>query len=563
MTENPSNIEALNGAMLTAQKLSRQLMGLPAARRLAAVLSHTDAEAVVASLPVQDFFFFVKEIGPDDATSLLALGQAEQLVHLFDLEWWERDDLQPAKALQWLERLASASEEKLLAWLYQADFELLVALFKKWTRVVLTPEDVDPLEASEQLPKHTLDDQFYWETQFLQFEDFLGRLLNLLFEVNSGFYRELMNHVIWASEAEFEEEAARFHRARLQDQAIPDFHDATEIYRALRPGEIGHDKDAAALPGATTSTPLFAVAMLPEKDLLPTALGEIQDRCVIDTLCLELASLANKVVVADRLVLDEPEALRLAVGKVAAYINLGLDILSRGSLKRAVKILEEVFLEHLFRLAHTQIAQLKGRLQRVLQRGWLSRWPAGLKCLDTDWMEAAELLLQKTPRLIRPASGSKPTPEEDFFRERRDLLQVVHFLDVLPALGPLFESLKVERTELSERWWQEGQIRRLEDVTLGVLIWTAAAHFQTSGSWEVAPVKLQRWPEWFGLLGPEVLEQSIRAWVERILSEAQQRDLVAAYLEPLFQEYAQEMAPFLASHPPDPRLVKFFIFEEE
>lgn len=561
MTENFLTIEIRDLAALTPRELSQYLMRLPAKERLAALLARTDAEAVVAALPVQDFFFFVKEIGPDDATPLLALGQTEQLIHLFDLEWFDKDYVHPAKALQWLERLASASEEKLLAWLYHADFELLVSLFKKWIMVALTPEDIDPLEAREQLPKHTLDDQYFWETRYLQFEDFIRRLLNLLFDVHPGFYRELLNHVIWASENEFEEDASRFRRARLEDQAIPDFYNAAEIYRALSPKQIGHGKGVAAPDPDTAPTPSFALAMLPEEDLLSTALGEIRDARVIDALGLELASLANKVVVADRLVLDEPEALRFAVGKVAAYVNLGLVLLSRGSRKSSLKILEEVFLEHLFRLAHTQIARLKGRLQKEIQNGWLSRWPKGIKCLDTDWMEAAEIMLQKTPRLVRPASGPGSPPTEDFFRERRDLSQATHFIDVLSALGPLFQDLGVEPAELSERLWQHGQIRSLEDVTLGVMIWTAAAHSRISGGWEVVPIAVERWPEIFGLLGPEALEQAIHAWVERIIPEARQRELAGTYLVPLLEEYVREMTSFFPDHPPDPGMVKFFMFE--
>jgi len=266
MTENFLTIEIRDLAALTPRELSQYLMRLPAKERLAALLARTDAEAVVAALPVQDFFFFVKEIGPDDATPLLALGQTEQLIHLFDLEWFDKDYVHPAKALQWLERLASASEEKLLAWLYHADFELLVSLFKKWIMVALTPEDIDPLEAREQLPKHTLDDQYFWETRYLQFEDFIRRLLNLLFDVHPGFYRELLNHVIWASENEFEEDASRFRRARLEDQAIPDFYNAAEIYRALSPKQIGHGKGVAAPDPDTAPTPSFALAMLPEDD---------------------------------------------------------------------------------------------------------------------------------------------------------------------------------------------------------------------------------------------------------------------------------------------------------
>ncbi len=506
---------------LTPRELSQQLMGLPARKRLEAVLSRPDAEAVVAALPVQDFFFFVKEIGPDDALALLALGQVEQLVHLFDLEWWDKDCIQPAKALQWLERLAQASEEKLLAWLYYADFELLTALFKKWLRVMVAPEDMDLLEASDYLPKHTIDDQYFWETQFLQFEVFLRRLLSLLFEVNQGFYRALMDHILWTSDAEMEEEAYRFARGRLEDRAIPDFYDALEIYSAISPAAIDRGKGAVALKPTDAPTPSFALALLPGDDLLSRALGTIPDPLKHDALRLELVCLANKVILADGLALDEPETLRQAMAKVAAQVNLGLELMSRGSLSNAGKILEEVFLEHLFRLAHTQTARQKHRLRNLLDRGWPASWPKGLNCLDGDWLEAAELLLQKTPRLVRPASRSGSAPEEDFFRTRRDLWQAGRLVDVLGVLGMLFERLSVGVPErLAERLWEQGQIHRLEDLTLGVMIWTAAARFLMAGAWKVEPIPVSQWSEAFAQLRPEVMEEAVRCWVEGILPEA-------------------------------------------
>jgi hypothetical protein len=563
MIKNTPDVDAQDSNELSSHELSQQLMGIPAKKRLEAVLSRTDAEALVAALPAQDFFFFVKEIGPDDAGLLLALGQVDQLIHLFDIECWNKDQLQPAKALQWLERLASASEDNLLRWLYQADFELLVALFKKWIHVVSAPEDIDLLEASEQLPKHTLDDQFFWETQYLQFEDFLSRLLNLIFDVHPGFYRELMNHIIWLSEPEIEEQAYRFNRARLEDQAIPDFYESLELYRTINPREIDHNKEAVAPTSAGASPPTFAVVLLPKKDILHAALEKIQDVGEADGLRLELASLANKVIIADQLALDEADTLRQAMAKVSAYVNLGLDIMSRGALQSAVRIVREVFLEHLFRLAHTQVMRVKGRLQRLIQHGWLSQWPTGLKGLETGWMESAELLLQKTPRLVRPAPGAGSMRDEAFFRDRQDLTRAKHFVDVISAMGPLVGSLSVRPEALSMRLWQLGQIRRTEDLTFGVVIWTAAAYFQINGRWEVQPIKVNSWPGIFGLLGPELMERSIRLWVERIVHDEPQRELVTAYLNPLFQEYTQEMSSFSSESPPDPRLVKFFIFDDE
>ena len=237
--------------------------------------------------------------------------------------------------------------------------------------------------------------------------------------------------------------------------------------------------------------------------------------------------------------------------------------MSGDNLPRAVKIIEEVFLEHLFRLAHTQIARLKGRLRSLIDHDWLSGWPTGLKCLETDWMESAELLLQKTPRITRPAPGTGSAPGEDFFRDRLDLSRAGRFIEVISALGQLFEDLSANPARLSERLWQHGQIRQIQDITLGVMIWTAAAQSHIGGSWEVEPLRVGKWSEQFGFLGPEVMEDSIRSRVKRITPDEHQQDLVEAYLNPLFQEYAREMLPFSPGNPPDPRLVKYFMFEEQ
>jgi hypothetical protein len=94
------------------------------------------------------------------------------------------------------------------------------------------------------------------------------------------------------------------------------------------------------------------------------------------------------------------------------------------------------------------------------------------------------------------------------------------------------------------------------------MVWTAAANFQINRRWEVEPVGLNGWLEVFSRLDPRTMVESIRTWVEGIVQEESQRSLVADYLDPLLQDYVQEMASFSSENPPDPRLIRFFIFEE-
>ena len=98
---------------------------------------------MVAALDANDFFHTVQEIGADDCLALLALAKVDQLNHLFDIEWWRKDSLEPAKALTWVERLMRAGGSGLSAWLFNVDFELLVSLFKEWISVDTVPDDIE------------------------------------------------------------------------------------------------------------------------------------------------------------------------------------------------------------------------------------------------------------------------------------------------------------------------------------------------------------------------------------------------------------------------------------
>jgi len=541
-------------------QLNLHLMRLPARKRLELILQREDAQSVVAALAEEDFYITVKEIGADDSLPLLSLARVEQLNLLFDLEWWRKDRIQPARAIDWLEKLARANENKLLEWLYHADFELLVALFKQWLRVVLGPDDIDLTEAREQLPKNTLDDQYFWETLYPQYEDFFKQFLGVIYEVNYAFYKELMNHVIWALDVEVEEGAYRFHRGRLEDRAIPDFYDALDIYRSIAPEEVQRHKtilnEESAIPA-----PSFALAVVSENDLLGRAWREIKDPLLTNALQLELASLANKIVVADQLPPDVPEALRMAVDKTAAYVSLGLYLFGGEVVEAASRNLRELFLEHLFRLGHTRIMRLRNRMLLLYRRGWISRWPTKLNCLEPNWMESAELLLSKTPRLLRKPDSDR-SAREDFFRSSDDLMRGDYLVDVLESLGKIFDSLAPNPEYLQTVLWKEGHINDLADVTIGSMLWTAAARFQLQRKWEVEPLSVERWPEIFPLFGAESIEQAIHSWIDRAIGDPSAASHVEAYLAPVLMSYQQEMAPFSDANPPDPRLVKFFLFKE-
>jgi hypothetical protein len=371
-----------------------------------------------------------------------------------------------------------------------------------------------------------------------------------------------MNHVMWAIDTETEEAAYRFHKGRLEDHAIPDFYDAISLYSPIERSEIGCVKDIRLEQDSSTSPPFFALAVVSEGDLLGQVLRQLRDPAVTGSIQLELAAIANKVVIADQLSHDEPENLRLAVEKTAAYVSLGLQLLGGDSVENAQRNLREIYLEHLFRLAHSNVMALKQRMERLHEQGWLSRWPERLHCLDPEWMDAAEAFLRKTPRILRRADATTQ-PREDFFRTVTDLQGASHCLEVIESLGVVLDLMAPETDRLRWALWREGQVRDLADVTLTHMVFTAAANFRLEGSWQVGPISLGRWHEAFAQLGPDSLEQSIRSWLAGAIQDPTVVLRIETYLHPSFAAYREEMAPFSATNPPDPALVRFFLFKAE
>ncbi|HYA41353.1 MAG TPA: DUF6178 family protein [Syntrophobacteraceae bacterium] len=550
---------------LKPAQLARELMGLPAKRRMDLIVESPNAQAVVAALDANDFFHTVQEIGADDSLPLLALASIEQMNHLFDIEWWLRDTLEPAKALTWIERLWRAGGARLAEWISNADIELLVSLFQQWITVDTAPEDIDLVEAVEQLPPRTLDDFFFWESKYPQYDDLITHLLTIVFETSYGFFKELMNNVLHASAAEVEESAYKFHCARLMDRGIPDFYDAMEIYRSMRPDEFTVEKETRRAD-QNEPVPLFAMALLSEGDLFARIVSRIEDPALLETIQAEMAALANKVIVADRLAPDNAQALRRAVEKSLAYVNLGLELLSGADSEKAAEIVRCGFLEHLFRIAHTEVAAIRRRLRAIVQSGWLKQCPAGPRCLDGEWFEAAEELLAATPRVVKIRSGgnaAKEPLEFEFFRTPHDLARAARIVDVIGGAGRLHQLLGgASAWDPAQRLWTGGQVSAPEDITLGVLVLMAAANFLISGKWAAEPLSRAAWPEIFPLLKPSAVEGAVLDWIRRTVRGEKRKSFAGAYLIPILRDYESEMRPFSDQNPPETHMVKFFMFSE-
>ena len=246
--------------------------------------------------------------------------------------------------------------------------------------------------------------------------------------------------------------------------------------------------------------------------------------------------------------------------KTLAYVNLGLELRSGGAVERALPVLRENFLEHLFRLAQAEVARARGRLRAAVQSGRLKQCPGGVKSLDGEWYEGAEELLAATPKISR-SREQQIVSTYDFFRIPADLQRASHFVDVVLAAADLYVLLS-GRTEEPGREFSAEKRRGGEDPTAGALVMTAAANLLISGQWSTQALPQASWPETFPAVQPGAIRGAVTRWVERSVSGEKRKALVKTYLDPILRDYEMEMRAFSLEDPPDAQLVRFFVFRE-
>ncbi len=175
-------------------------------------------------------------------------------------------------------------------------------------------------------------------------------------------------------------------------------------------------------------------------------------------------------------------------------------------------------------------------------------------------MEAAELLLEKTPKIIRPSSHQSPH-REDLLRDINDLRHAEYIVETVAVLGKVYDSLAPKPDYLQSILWRRGQIRDLADVTIGSMLWTAAAHFIIQGEWAVEPIPVRAWSTLFPLVSGQTMRRVLGQWIERSF-DGSDAGCIEAYLAHLLAAYQDEVGAFEGGNPPDAGLVKFFLFRE-
>ncbi len=368
--------------------------------RMEAILSSDHPRDLFQSLPEEEAYFTIKEIGEQDALSLLSLMSPGQCQYLLDLELWKGYEIQPEKMERWLPLLLSCDAEAVGQWLRSLDIDTLLLILKKTIRAhVKDSEEVTFLQNGRR-SYFTLDGTYYIEVLKPSLQSQVEQLLKTLANSDLKLYWKVMNQVNWEIEAELEERTLHFREARLEDKGFPPMEEALSLYQYLNPDKLKKmlEQKEIHLPGVSeeVSLPSFSMVLKDQGTFFSLCLREIEEGPLLNRLKMELTYMANQVMVADQPGEIDISTIQESLKKVGGYLSIGLELLSEGNVQRARECVDQIPPKYIFQVGFGASLELKWRAEKVWQ-ACSSEKGTPPSSLGSLWEERIKGLLRKRP----------------------------------------------------------------------------------------------------------------------------------------------------------------------
>ncbi len=433
-------LESSRGDIRFQRGVSR-ILQLRGKDRTEAILSSDHPQEIFWSLPEEEAYFTIKEIGEQDALPLLSLMSLGQCQYLLDLELWKGYEIQIDKVEQWLPLLLSCDEEAIHQWLRSLDIYTLLLILKKTIRPHLKGSDELAVAQNESTPYFTLDGTYFIEVLTPSLQNPIEQLLRVLADLDLNLYWKVLHQVAWEIGAELEERALHFREARLEDKGFPPMEEALSLYQYLNPKRLrkmleGREIQFPSLP-EETPLPSFPLVLRNQSMLFSLCLRKLEEGTLMDRLKMELTYMANQVMVADQPERIDLQTLQASLRKVGGYLSVGLEVLSEGDVRKAREWVEQIPLKFLFQIGFGASLELKWRAEKVWQKGWYSEKRIPLPFLGSPWEERIKGLLKKRPLFYNegPEMGYRE------FRSLEEIRSLHRDLDRIEFLGRVLSSL--------------------------------------------------------------------------------------------------------------------------
>ncbi|MCK4389935.1 MAG: hypothetical protein KAV83_06840 [Desulfobacterales bacterium] len=419
---------------------AKDLLRLPGKKALERILDSPIPATLVQSLAEEDLFWLVQEIGVEDALPVLSVASNDQWQYLLDMELWTKDRLEIDSVNRWLGLLLKADPERFLIWGLREQIDLIELHLFKHIDVRIREHDESPSDFEEGY--FTLDNLFYIRIKHDKYEQTIRELLERLARHDLNKFRQVLLELAGVISAETEEKIYRFRNARLAEKGFLPFEEAIGIYQYFDPQrlvekgpllrKVSQDQELPQPVPASTSL------LIQDQDLFYLSLKQLKDTHILERLQMEFTSMCNQIVSADALVVRDKENLVGVVRKACGYLSIGIEKVTGGGPKKAVRLLQRFPLHHIFRVGYGTALKLRWETEKWLKESWFARQGFGLSFWGDDWGAILEGLLRRRPLYYTSFSEGQPYRE---FKTLEDITHCHRALDQTMALDHLLSLL--------------------------------------------------------------------------------------------------------------------------
>lgn len=324
--------------------------------------------SLISSMSDEDVWLKVKELGASDALSVISETTPEQFQYILDIELWKKDKWLVDNALTWLSVVKECGREKIIQWAHETDLDNVILTLKEFVTIQKkgSPED-NPLEHEwpNNIAVQTMEGVYFYQPTSKEADAFIRDILETIAKDDHEFYMRLCEAVISELKSNLEESAFSWRAKRLAEKGFPCYEEAVQVYKYLSERNIKNLPKRKKVN--VENAPKYPLALQQENyPVLLLALAEIKDESLLNEISLELATTANKVLIADGRPIN-PETLLAELKKALGYINIGLEYLSGADSKQAAAVLSEHWCQNLFQVGYTLIARLRQSARRFIR----------------------------------------------------------------------------------------------------------------------------------------------------------------------------------------------------
>ncbi len=375
-------------------------------KRAEVLLADPKARQLIPTLPVQDLYYAIRELGFADAHELLQLASTEQVQGFLDIDGWHRDRMLPERLAPWLQTITELGPERVGKLVDRLEPETIHLYLLKRTRIYdLTLEEEPPEEPEG--PLWPTPDGHY-AIEFLAPGDDAAadqRLVDALYRYDLELAQKVIMGAKFDLESDLEETAYRFRSARMADLGYVPFDEAMQIYRPIALDGSDLASFGPTAPDDSERLPPVLLRSLDERLFLVRVLAEERVEAALERLQAELLLLLNHALSADAVDPADLKAIEPVFLRTVGYLGLGLEHLGQRAPAAALARWKQYGTQQVFRVGFSLVRRLANLARTLVVEGKV-RLAAGVLLLDDPYRAVVEELLRPRPLCAQAAIGA-------------------------------------------------------------------------------------------------------------------------------------------------------------